>query len=342
MIEMPLSQSEPVALPDRSSGPVARSVAGHALLVAVMIASQVLVVFVPAVVFHCALRNGRRSAAWAAATAAVALYAVFALGTPRPEGQPYLALMDVAFIALAVVLPSLVALPLVERGEPFGRVLMVLLIGSTIGLAATESGFRSLLAASPFAEYVAQINQQNAQMVELYRKEGVPTEGLRKWLDGMTFVLPGILLVTLTLMFTLSLLMLGRLKAWREHAASRGGALYGAYLFRNFSLPEWVLFAFIAGGLTPLVSGLMQKVAANTLVVVAFLYLLQGLAIFRFVLAAAGASGIAAIAGWMLLVFLVLTGIGLLLLPLAGLFDPFFDFRHFKKRKDDSHESHSD
>ena len=39
---------------------------------------------------------------------------------------------------------------------------------------------------------------------------------------------------------------------------------------------------------------------------------------------------------------LTLTGVGPLLLGLAGLFDPFFDFRHFKKRKDDSHESHSD
>ena len=31
-----------------------------------------------------------------------------------------------------------------------------------------------------------------------------------------------------------------------------------------------------------------------------------------------------------------------LLLTIAGLFDSFFDFRHFMKRKDDSDESHSD
>ena len=46
--------------------------------------------------------------------------------------------------------------------------------------------------------------------------------------------------------------------------------------------------------------------------------------------------------GWLLLVFLTITGVGPLLLGVAGLFDPFFDFRHFKKRKDDSNESHSD
>ena len=36
------------------------------------------------------------------------------------------------------------------------------------------------------------------------------------------------------------------------------------------------------------------------------------------------------------------TGVGPFLLTVAGLFDQFFDFRHFKKRKDDSHEGHSD
>jgi hypothetical protein len=48
--------------------------------------------------------------------------------------------------------------------------------------------------------------------------------------------------------------------------------------------------------------------------------------------------------GWMMLAFLTLltAGVPVLLLGVAGLFDSFFDFRHFKKRKDDSHESHSD
>jgi hypothetical protein len=87
---------------------------------------------------------------------------------------------------------------------------------------------------------------------------------------------------------------------------------------------------------------MLQKVAANTLTVAVFLYVLQGLAIFRYLLIAMGAGMAGKMLGWLLLVFLTLTGVGPLLLGLAGLFDPFFDFRHFKKRKDDSHESHSD
>jgi hypothetical protein len=88
---------------------------------------------------------------------------------------------------------------------------------------------------------------------------------------------------------------------------------------------------------------MLQKAAANTLAVVVFLYILQGLAIFRFMLVAVGAGVTGTLLAWTLLGFLTLAGgVGPLLLGVAGLFDPFFDFRHFKKRKDDSDESHSD
>jgi hypothetical protein len=137
--------------------------------------------------------------------------------------------------------------------------------------------------------------------------------------------------------------MIGRLKAWQAHIARSGPTeAPGAYLFRNLALPDWLLFGFILGGLTPIATGLLQKVAANVLTVVVFLYVLQGLAIFRFMLVAVGAGFAGTMLGWTLLAFLTFTGVGPLLLGLAGLFDPFFDFRHFKKRKDDSHESHSD
>ena len=111
------------------------------------------------------------------------------------------------------------------------------------------------------------------------------------------------------------------------------------YLFRNLSLPDWVLFAFLFGGITPLASGLLQKVAANVLAVVVFLYFLQGLAIFRSMLVSLRVSLLGTIAG--LLIIAVLLSVTLLPLSIAGLFDSFFDFRHFR-RKDDSHEGHSD
>lgn len=345
MIETSLQQNEPVALPGRPPGRQVRSVAAYSLLTALMIVSS-MVVFVPAALFHCAIRNGRR-AAFATAVLSVSLAVLYVAAAPASAGPvANMAWAYVGGVALAIAVPSLAALPLVARAERFGRILAFLLIGSLLGLALTELGARALLDFSPYDTYVAQAEVSNASVVKFYRENGMSDEMARfaeKWAGYSVYVLPATMLVMISLVFILSLLMLGRLKAWRELATARGdGEALGAYLFRNFSLPDWVLFAFILGGLTPLATGLVQKVAANTLVVVAFLYILQGLAIFRFLLAAMGAGFAGTMLGWLLLAFLTITGVGPLLLGVAGLFDPFFDFRHFKKRKDDSHESHSD
>ena len=345
MIETSLQQSEPVSLPGRPLGRQVRSVAAYSLLTGLMIVTS-MVVFVPAALFHCAIRNGRR-AAIATAVIAVSIALLYIAAAPAAAGPAAnMAWAYVGGVALAIAAPSLAALQMVIRAERFGRVLAFLLAGSVIGLTATELGARALLSFSPYATYVAQAEVSNASVVKFYRENGMSEEMSRfaeTWAGYSVFVLPATMLVMISLVFILSLLMLGRLKAWRELAAARAdGEALGAYLFRNFALPDWVLFAFVLGGLTPLATGLLQKVAANTLVIVAFLYILQGLAIFRFLLGAMGAGFAGTMLGWLLLAFLTITGVGPLLLGVAGLFDPFFDFRHFKKRKDDSHESHSD
>lgn len=348
MIESSLHPSEPVLLPGRPFGRQVRSVIGYSLLTALMIVTPMLV-FVPAALLHCAMRNGRR-AAWAVLVLSLSLAALFyAASAAAPGTAPEAAKTAwsyLAGVALAVTLPAMAAIPLVERSEPFGRVLVFLLAGAMVGLALTETASQLLMSFSPYAAQVAQAKQTSAVFVEMYRTKGMPAEMIQlaeRWMGFSTFVLPAVILINISLVFILSLLMIGRLKAWREVAARRGEPkALGAYLFRHFSLPDWLLFAFILGGLTPLVSGLLQKVAANTLTVVAFLYVLQGLAIFRFMLTAMGVGVAGTVIGWLLLVFLTLTGVGPLLLGVTGLFDSFFDFRHFKKRKDDSHESHSD
>ena len=344
MIEMSLQQSEPVALPHRSPGRQVRSVAAYSLLTALMIITPMMV-FVPAALFHCAIRNGRR-AAWMTGVLALGIAALYMAAVPQTPATVKAGWVGLIGLALSIVLPSLAVLPLVERAEKFGRVLVILLMISTVGLAVTELGSRALLSFSPFAAQIAEAQRLNVQIMTFYRTNGVPAEQLRmmeKWASYNMFLLPGFLLIMISFVFILSMLMLGRLKAWRERAAARGdNEALGAYLFRNFSLPDGLLFAFILGGLTPLATGMLQKVAANTLAVAAFLYILQGLAIFRFLLVAMGAGFAGTMLGWLLLAMLTFTGVGPLLLGLAGLFDPFFDFRHFKKRKDDSHESHSD
>ena len=338
---MSLHQSEPATLPDPSFGRQARSVTVYSFLTALMILTPMLV-FVPAALFHCALRFGRR-AAWISGFAAVAL----ACAVPVPADLAKLAWSNMTGVGLAIVLPSLFVLPLVQRGERFGTVVAALLSGGVFGLLATEFLFRTFLSFSPLAFHVAQLEKSNAEALRFYRDNAAPAEVLsmmERWSSFGALLLPAIMLVILSFVFILSLLMLGRLKAWRDVAAQQpDGKALGTYLFRNFALPDWVLFAFVLGGLTPLASGLLQKIAANTLVVVVFLFVMQGLAIFRFALLSMGAGFAGTMLGWMLLFILTFSGCaGLLLLGVAGLFDPFFHFRHSKKRKDDSHESHSD
>jgi len=159
--------------------------------------------------------------------------------------------------------------------------------------------------------------------------------------------MPGIVAATtlfdLAIFFILSLMMVGRLSAWRSFktAPVADSEVRRTYLFRNFALPEWLVIVFVAGGLAPLLSGLPQRIAANALALMTCLYVLQGLAIFRFMLVKAGAGYIGGLIGFFLLGMICVTLVGVLMLTLAGLFDPFFDFRHLK-RKDDSHESHTD
>ncbi len=344
MIVTSLHQSEPVALPGRPAGRVARSVALHALLTVAMVITSMLV-FVPAALLHCGIRNGRR-AAWITAAIVLAIIALYVAAFPPVKAEAGQAWSNVAALAFVLLLPSVAVLPLVQQATKFGPVLLFLVTGSALGLAVTESISRAAVGYSPFATQVAMAKASNSRIVEFYRINGAPADALQmmeRWFNYSMTVLPGVMLIALATMFILSLLMLGRLQAWRELAATRAdGEAAGAYFFRNLSLPDWVLFAFILGGLTPLATGLLQKVAANTLAVVAFLYILQGLAIFRSLLLAMGGGIAGKTLGWLLLVFLMLTGVAPLLLGVAGLFDSFFDFRHFKKRKDDSHESHSD
>jgi hypothetical protein len=176
-------------------------------------------------------------------------------------------------------------------------------------------------------------------MVAVFVKAGFAPANFvffQKWAD---LCVPASIVIDVTLAFVFSLVMLGRLRAWRD-AALRRTAEPTPYRFRFLSLPEWLLFAFVIGGLSPLASGMAQQIGANVLAVVAFLYFLQGLAIVRSFVAATGAGVLGSLFAWTVLGLLTLTGIALLPLCIVGLFDSFFDFRHFN-RKDHSDESHS-
>lgn len=352
MVETSSLQHEPVMLPGRSFGRTARSVIGYSLLLVLMFISP-LFVFVPAAIFYCGWRNGRLSAVVALAIAAAGATLIAFQTSHVPGTTPADTLMGYAYvIALlgAIAIPALAVSGGVERGEPFGRIVVTAVLVSIAGLAVTEGAMQLTEHFSPYREQVARAHITAAEFVTAYQKAGMPADAvstLRKWMDVGIGCLPAFFLIDVIIVFVLSLVMFGRLRSWREvvtraEAGEPAAApVTASYLFRNLSLPDWLLFAFVLGGLTPLVTGLAQKVTANILAVVVFLYLVQGLAIFRSLLVAVGAGFFGVTFGYLLLAFLTITGIAPLLLSIAGLFDSFFDFRHFR-RKDHPDESHPD
>jgi hypothetical protein len=338
-------QADPVAAPIRSLGKRVRSTAGYVILAALMLVTP-LQVFLPAALFHCGIRNGRRAAWIVLPLAAMIAMLLLMAGSMDPTttaaqaNSAYAVLLGLVFV---VGLPSLLLFPLVERGEGFGRVLAYAVLLGFGFMLATEFVARLAASFSPYGAHLAAVRDMMAQLLAAYTKAGVPREtirGLQKFSNFFIFIQPAIVLVYVAVIFVFSLVMLGRLPAWRQFAARRGLPSATPYLFRNLALPEWLLFAFVLGGISPLVSGMAQRISANVLVVVAFLYFLQGLAIFRsFVATSLGLAG--TLFAYGMLVMLTFTrGLAPLLLSIAGLFDSFFDFRHFN-RKDHSDESHS-
>ena len=353
MIVSSLEQSEMRPAPAASGEPEsgqsmrhARIAVGYGVATALMLVTPLLV-FAPAALFQCALRNGRR-VAWGAFTVAIVLTALYFMQVANVSdalGASRFAWASLAALVLSIAVPSMAAMPMVERGERFGSVVVFALTGSAVGLGLTELGMRTFAGFSPYAMQIAQAEEMATRIVTFYRENGARADlvtGVQRWMDYAMQVLPAWIVIDFCLIFVLSLMMVGRLKAWRAFSANRSVAAPAdrPYLFRNLSFPDWLLFGFVFGGLTPLASGALQQVAANVLAVVVFLFLLQGLAVFRFMLVHVGAGPVGTIFGFLLLVLLCITGLGLLLLVMAGLFDPFFDFRKLK-RKDDSHESHT-
>lgn len=336
------SSVEPVAVPRRPTGKsAARSFVIHALLAAVALVTS-FQVLLPAVLLHCGIRLGRR-AAWLALAAGLAFAALFTAFQVTVAPLPLSQYTDLVMVVLGLALPALVVLPMIERGAPFGRVLLVALLTCVGGLLLTEVGSRALLSFSPYAEQMDAARKAGASFADLYAKMGMPAPAIKKWIDFMMFCTPGFLIINFALFLLLSILLFGRLRGWRAAVEGTDISLATPYLFRNLAFPDWLLFAFIVGGVSPLMKGAVQHIGANILTVVVFLYLVQGLAIFRSLLVTFGAGlGASLLAYAMLGVLTAVGGIAPLLLSIAGLFDSFFDFRHFMKRKDDSDESHSD
>ena len=330
-----------------------RSVAGYALAITFLLfIFPPGFVFVPTLIFVCTLRNGQ-AGAWSSFALSLLLVSPYLyLLLTNPAGlqiqNPADARLEAALataLLLAICVPALLIVPFMRRGDSFGSLLVLALGFAAAGLGLSEAGFRLLNGFSPYSDQLSRANGTAAQLGQVYQKLGVPIDvaAIQHAMSFATLVLPASFLIEISVVFIISILLFARLKSWREYATRQtaGGPPVSLYRFRNFSLPDWVLFLFIAGAAAPFVSGDLQVVCANLLALVIFLYLMQGLAVLRSLSLRVARTAPAILLGWAGLLMLTVAGIAPFALGIAGLFDPFFDFRNYK-RKDDSHESHTD
>jgi len=297
-----------------------------------------LQLFVPAAFIHSGLRNGR-SGAWAAVGGATFILsmATLAYGSVTPIALAVNVAALLRFL-LEVGLPAALAMVLIRREASFGVVLTASIAASVAGFGLTELAMREIFNYSPYQAIVGNFRSASGDALAAYRQREFFPEDAVLFLSGFfervaASFMPVLMVIVAGLMFTLSLVMIPRLPA--------GRATGSTYLLRSLVLPEGLLFLFVASGLASLAPGTLRVIGLNVLGAVVFLYLLQGLAIFRSLLVRFGFGPLGVLTAYVTLAILTIYGVALFALFLAGLFDPFFDFRKLK-RKEDSDESDTD
>lgn len=329
-----MSRGLPTTQPARSAGVKARSVVLHSLAAAFMFVSP-LALFVPAAFISARIKNGRRGLAGAILGAA-AIFLLASLGGPSSGPSP-ITMGNAGRLVFEIGLPSFVVTELMSRAVPFGVVVLAALATAAMGFFINEVTLRSLMSYSPYEALVQNVRTTSASTIEIYRSAGFPPDMLESMRRASEIVaasyVPLIMAAVTVLMFILSLVMLPRLPVGRASGAG--------FHFRALAFPDTLLFVFVLAGLSPLASGALRTAGLNVLGLLVLLYFLQGLAIARSVMTRPGVKLPGMLIAFSVLVFLTIYLIAPVLFFLVGLFDSFFDFRHFN-RKDDSHESHID
>lgn len=309
-----------------------RSTALHAVLAGVMYVSPLLL-FVPAAYVSAGLRHGWRGLAGALSGSLLIVIAILAvLGGSSSER---IALC--ARLVAEVGVPSMVAWWLLARRASFGSVLLWSVITAAAGLAVVESGMNLVTGYSPVGAVIEDFRTMTASSIDVYREQGWQPSVLRTMESSADTVatrfIPTLLVAVQAIAVILSLGMLVRLPV--------GAALGVEYRFRMLALPEWSPALFAVSALLALAPEPFSTGGWAALVVIALLFTMQGAAVCRWYVARLGLGALATALVFGLLIFLAINGVGLMVLFLLGLFDPFFDFRNLN-RKEVIDESHPD
>lgn len=252
-----------------------------------------------------------RGTAASAAVAALAATALLALTSPASAIQ-YL---------LMFALPGLVLGEAMARGRGLRRATgwAILVVGLQIGLLllfAHEAVAKILL--SGFDD------MKSAQWVEGLRSAGVPPASVDAWVEQVdqTYQIMKVLYPSVFLILGAGMVLAN---AWllRTYLARRDPGWLEGGEFEGLRWPLGLAVAFVAAGAS-VTSPPLQPAAYNALLVLAFLFALQGLAVVVYYVHRLAAPPFLRL---VVLALVILNPWASQILALAGLFDIFIDFR---------------
>jgi len=254
------------------------------------------------------LRAGLGSAVAAAVAAGALLGAVYAPGFA-------------ALFFLGLAAPALIMVDTMARGRPLLRgcgwafLLITVWIGAAL-LFATDWMSAQML--RPFEYWTS------AQTMEEVRSAGLPAEQVDALADQFALFQSVVSVVypALYVIFGASV-VLANATLLRLYLARRDPAWLEGNEFERVRWPFAMAVAFVLSGLAVL-SPLLRPAAYNALLLLAFFFALQGLAVVAFYTRRLAAP---ALLRWAVLVLLLINPWSPQILGLLGLFDIFFDFR---------------
>ena len=295
--------------------PGAESVLGAALGSAVLFATRLLVPLAfplamvsPFPLLVLRLRGGLGSATAAACASAALLAAVF---------SPFSGLLFLFFLAV----PALIMVDVMARGRGLlrGCAWAFALVALELGLALLFANERmSAVVLGPFDYY------RSAQFMEEVRAAGVPADQVEAWAEQFE-VFSRIMAVVYPAAWLIlgALVVLANSTLLRLYLARRDPAWLDGNEFERVRWPFAMAVAFVLSGAAVLAPAL-RPAAYNVLLLLAFSFALQGLAVVAFYTRRLAAPPFLR---WAVLVLVLVNPWAAQILGLLGLFDMWFDFR---------------
>uniref|UniRef100_A0A831UAM8 DUF2232 domain-containing protein n=1 Tax=Geobacter metallireducens TaxID=28232 RepID=A0A831UAM8_GEOME len=285
----------------------------------VPLAGMVAGVLAPLPVLYYHLKSGR----WTVGAAAVAITALVLV---------FLGGLSLAVLYLLQAGLLSVALPIfLSRGHSASRALASAVFTVAVVAAVSIVGYGTAQGVDLHARVTAAIGTTLEQTAEFYKARGASGEELQFLKEGLAQVgalfsqiYPAMLLVSLAAVAGINLLVVARFR-------NRLKIPVPDTTISRFKNPEHLVWGLIVAGFSLLIdNGVVQAAALNVVVVAAFLYFMQGLAVVAHFFAA---HRVPALFRVLFYVLLVLQAYLALAVALLGLFDLWADFRRPRIRE---------